>query len=115
MNTDDHSPPSESPSSSEGPRSGNDAKDFVEAVADQIVDRLLDEVDGVSSLQSTEPLLELSDVAHYLQISDRTVETLIAEGQIEPIWIRGQRRFTIDAIEAYVRRRAQADKKCKTG
>lgn len=112
MNTNDQSPPSQNPSSPEGPRSEDDAEDLAEAVADRIVDRLLDEIDGVSSPQSSETLLDLSDVAHYLQVSDRTVETLIAEGQIEPIWVRGQRRFTIDAIEAYVRRRAQAEKNC---
>lgn len=47
-------------------------------------------------------LLDIEEVAEYLQVSKRTVETLVAEGEIKPIWVRGQRRFTKNAIQSYL-------------
>lgn len=49
------------------------------------------------------PLMRVQDVAKTLGISSRTVETLIAQGKLRPLWIKGQRRFHTDAIEAYLR------------
>ena len=49
------------------------------------------------------PLMDVEAVAQRLNVSKRTVETLIAEGQLNPIWVRGQRRFTRKAIDAYIR------------
>ena len=51
----------------------------------------------------SEPLLDVGAVARRLNVSKRTVETLIAEGELTPIWVRGQRRFTTDAIDSYIR------------
>lgn len=51
-----------------------------------------------------EPLLTVGDVAAYLNVSKRTVETLISEGELVPLRIRGVRRFTRNAIDAYVRK-----------
>ena len=81
------------------------------AIADRILDRLLDELDGHTDTEDPNALLDVEDVARYLQVSKRTVETLIAEGQIEPIWVRGQRRFTREALDAYVRHRAEQGEK----
>ena len=47
-------------------------------------------------------LLTARDVATYLNLSLRTIETLIAEGQITPIRIRGSRRFAPEAIEKFL-------------
>lgn len=49
------------------------------------------------------PLMDLKGVAHTLGVSERTVETLVAGGRIRPLWIKGQRRFHPDTIDAYVR------------
>ncbi len=50
------------------------------------------------------PLMSVEDVAKALNVSVRTVETLIAGGELRPLWIKGQRRFHPDAVGAYVRR-----------
>jgi|SRR5690625_300955 len=47
-------------------------------------------------------LLSMEDVAAMLQVSIRTLDTIVALGEIRVIWVRGQRRFTRKAIEAYV-------------
>jgi len=65
--------------------------------------KVLSEYVGSKPLYNVEPLADIQDVASCLGVSVRTVETLIAEGDLVPIWVRGQRRFTSDAIEAYIR------------
>jgi excisionase family DNA binding protein len=49
------------------------------------------------------PLLDKKEVARMLSVSVRTVDTLIAEGALVPVRIRGQLRFTAEAVEALVR------------
>ena len=49
------------------------------------------------------PLLSVKDVARTLQVSERTVETLIGVGHLRPLWVQGQRRFHPDAVDAYLR------------
>ena len=51
-----------------------------------------------------DPLWDINDVSDYLKVSKRTAETLVAEGKISPIWVKGQRRFGPDAVKAYLRR-----------
>jgi len=60
--------------------------------------RKLNETDSPPSLW------DIRDVAEYLNVSKRTVETLIDEGEITPIWVKGQRRFDPGTIDAYLRR-----------
>lgn len=55
-------------------------------------------------------LMSIDDVAEVLDVSRRTTEDIVATGELDPIWIRGQRRFHPDAVEAYVRNRAREDK-----
>lgn len=50
------------------------------------------------------PLWTIKDVATRLNVSKRTVETIIDEGKITPTWVRGQRRFEPEVVEAYLRR-----------
>ncbi len=58
---------------------------------------LLDEYTGLK------PLMSVEDVARTLNVSARTVENLIGQGQLRPLWIKGQRRFHPDAVDVYLR------------
>jgi len=49
------------------------------------------------------PLMRVRDVARTLGVSERTVETLVASGKLQPLWIKGQRRFHPDTVEAFIR------------
>lgn len=56
------------------------------------------------------PLLDLSETAARLNVSTRTIESLVSMGEIPVVRIgtgRGVRRFDPDAIEAYIRRSAR--------
>ena len=50
-----------------------------------------------------EPLLDVSGVAEYLNVSTRTIERIVAEGRLVPLWVRGQRRFTQEGVQAFLR------------
>ena len=49
------------------------------------------------------PLLKIPDLATYFQKSDRSVERIIASGQLRPLWVGRERRFTSAAVEAYLK------------
>lgn len=53
--------------------------------------------------RAMKPLLSTDDLATTLNVSKRTVEKIIAEGKIRPLWIRGQRRYHPDTVAAYLR------------
>lgn len=53
-----------------------------------------------------ERLLTIDQVAERLGVSRRTVNTLIAEGELRPLRIRAARRFMPGAVEDYLRRAA---------
>lgn len=65
--------------------------------------RVEEQVQELLNNRAPEPLWKIDDVAAYLNVSKRTVENLITDGSIRPLWIRGARRFHADAIEAYLR------------
>lgn len=69
-------------------------------LATQIEETLIPLLDTPSR---PEPLLTIDDVADHLRVSRRTVETLLAEGEIIALRIRGTRRFTREAVNAYIR------------
>lgn len=75
------------------------------------IDRLEDQLTRVLSILKDpappEPLLDVHAVADRLNVSKRTVESLISSGEIKPIRIKGQRRFDLAAIEAYIKRCAE--------
>lgn len=55
------------------------------------------------------PLLDLSAVARWLNVSERLIETFVAAGEIPCLRIgqgRGVRRFEPAAVEAFIRRQA---------
>ena len=45
-----------------------------------------------------EPLLDVAGAAAYLNVSTRTVERIVAEERLVPLWVRGQRCFTVPAL-----------------
>lgn len=62
------------------------------------------DLDTQSDPQAIEfPLLTIQDVARKLSVSVRTVENLIAGGDLEPIWIRRSRRFTSSQLRHFVK------------
>ena len=57
------------------------------------------------------PLLDLAGAAARLNVSERTVESLVAVGEIPVVRIgtgRGVRRFDPAAVEAFIRRTARS-------
>jgi excisionase family DNA binding protein len=56
-------------------------------------------------------LMDLKEVATYMKVSPRTVENLICSNELVPIRIRGVRRFTRSAVDAYLRSSAKTRKK----
>lgn len=54
--------------------------------------------------EASEPLMKLDEVARYLSVSRRSVEQIIADGELVPLYVRKSRRFTRAAVEAYLRR-----------
>jgi len=56
-----------------------------------------------------EALLSIEEVADVLGVSKRTVEDIVGSGRLQPIWVKGQRRFHPDAVEAYMRSKARDD------
>ena len=70
---------------------------------DAIADAVREALPSPEDRSPHEPLLDLKAVARRLSVSPRTVETLVAEGAIPVTRVRGQRRFTPAAVDAYVR------------
>ena len=64
-------------------------------------------VDLLESPPQSDPLMSVTDVARRLNVSNRTVETLISTGEIKAIRVKGQRRFDREAVESYIRRCAE--------
>jgi len=52
------------------------------------------------------PLLSLDDLADTLGVSKRTAQRIVADGEINPIWIRSQKRFRPEAVRSYLRRKS---------
>jgi excisionase family DNA binding protein len=83
--------------------------------ADRVVDMidgLRDEVrqlrDEVRSLRrDPDQLLTTADVADLLQISERTVDAIRADGALPSFKFRGNRRYVRENVLAYVRRMAE--------
>lgn len=71
---------------------------------EQLISRTVEKKTSVPS-----KLWTIGDVATRLNVSNRTVENIIDDGKLTPIWIRGQRRFEPEAIEAYLRRNVADD------
>ena len=53
-----------------------------------------------------EPLLTKGDVAEVLGVTERTVDTISAAGDLPKIKVRGCVRFAPSAVESYIQRQA---------
>lgn len=74
----------------------------------EAIDRLLDHLDHLEDEEGPSkdrPLWDVDEVADYLDVSKRTVETLIANGELEPVRVRSLRRFKPSEIRDYCRRK----------
>lgn len=49
-------------------------------------------------------LLTFAQAAAWLAVSARTLESIVADGDLVPLVVRGQRRFTRDQLNAYLHR-----------
>ena len=75
-----------------------------EAVREVLVETLRDEREELFFDQEmSQPLMSAKCVARKLAVSLRTVEKVVALGELVPIWIEGQRRFHPDVVDAYIR------------
>ncbi|WP_412070402.1 helix-turn-helix domain-containing protein [Rubrivirga sp. IMCC43871] len=84
----------------------SDAPDL-DALAAQLADRVAQLVDAA---RTPPPLLDLAGAAARLNVSTRTVEALVASGDIPVTRIgagRGVRRFDPAAVEAFIRRQTR--------
>lgn len=78
--------------------------DLISHITTTIRETIRDELsDWLRRSREPPPLLSVEGVARRLSVSVRTVESLIAEGEIAPVWVRGQRRFTVEAVDAFIR------------
>lgn len=62
--------------------------------------------DAVQTVGESAPgpsLLTIDDVARLLNVSRRTVENLVADGELVPLRIRGARRFTPEMVDVFLR------------
>lgn len=69
---------------------------------------LLREIVEQMSRAEADSLMSKQEVADYLNVSLRTVDTLIAEQELIPVRIRSMSRFTRDTVERYVRRNSKS-------
>jgi excisionase family DNA binding protein len=53
-----------------------------------------------------EPLLTKKDVAEVLDVTERTVDTIAAAGDLPKIKVRGCVRFAPSAVESYIQQQA---------
>ena len=51
-------------------------------------------------------------VANYLSVSKRTVERMIDAGTLDPVWVRSQRRFKPEAVQAHMRKHGTSKGTC---
>ena len=76
-----------------------------DAALDAIADRLADRLSTLPS--APPPLLNSAEVADWLNVSERTVDNLVALGELIPVRVtpsgRG-RRFERRGVEAFIRR-----------
>jgi len=61
------------------------------------------QLDAANQNLGPDPLWDVDQVAEYLNVSRRTVDTLIAAGELRPMRVGRQRRFDPKTIDAYLR------------
>lgn len=61
---------------------------------------------ALATAKGQAPLLDVAGVARRLSVSERSVERLVAEGLLSPVWVGGARRFAPEAVESFLKRYA---------
>lgn len=74
-------------------------------VADHTLPTIIEQFDSYarSFYLREEGLMNKRQVADYLSVSVRTVDNLVAEGKLHPLYVRAAKRFTRQSVERYVR------------
>lgn len=88
------------------PPAGTDPVAVIQAIADGVADRLADRL-----VADPRALLDLAGAAARLNVSKRTVESLVAVGELPVVRIglgRGVRRFDPATIDALIRRNTRS-------
>jgi excisionase family DNA binding protein len=80
----------------------NPPPDFVEQVREVV----REELQAARRRDAAPQMLEVSDVAEALKVSERHVQTLLHAGEIASVKVGRCRRVPADAVEAYIRRQA---------
>lgn len=99
--------PDRVPPGSAAPLIGDPALD---SIAAEVAERVVRDLGGCLGA-APPPLLDLAGAAAHLNVSTRTVESLVALGEIPVVRIglgRGVRRFERASIDAYVRRHTRS-------
>ena len=79
------------------------APDFAHRLADTVADQVRRRLEPHLRPWSDAPLLDPKGLARKLAVSVRTVDDLVSKGEIIPRYVGKQRRFTPEAIDAYLR------------
>ncbi len=69
----------------------------------QIADTLSALTTRLAAPARPEPLMTIDEVTAYLNVSKRSVEQLIAEGHLKPLYVLRVRRFAREAVDAFLR------------
>ena len=82
--------------------------DYCEHTAEEVAQLVSQQVEAVLNKHQSEKgnLMDVSDVAEFLKVSERTVYRLIASGELAPIKIGTASRFTNEQIDSYLRSQA---------
>lgn len=94
------------------PEKGNDAEALREAVAPLVeglreeIATLRQEVRSLRGQRDPDRLLNLDEAADLLGVSRRTVDTLVADGELPSLKVRRCRRIPRQSLRAYIRSRA---------
>lgn len=73
---------------------------------DDIRKAIRDELRAARRRDAAPRLLEISDVAEALKVSERHVQTLLHAGEIASVKVGRCRRVPADAVKTYIRRQA---------
>lgn len=96
--------------SAEGPPPGSDAwiAQVLRAICRRI-EEVRKEVGRLRTERDPDRLDDLDEAADLLNVSRRTVETLIHSGELPSVKIRRRRLIPHRALKAYIRRKAEAE------
>lgn len=94
----------QSPMKNENSSSDDRVQNLAEAIADRLSDEIMDELDSSTRHPENEKtLLDVNEVAVLLQVSPPEVKKIAKKkGGLEMVWVGDKRRFTRDAVEAFI-------------